>query len=167
TSQHTEHQKILIKAFLDLATTPKTQVIITTHSATLVKELEFEHLRLIKVEISNKTIESILPNRLPYPSLNEVNFLAFKETTEEYHNELYGYIELEGEITNYRNGKATIPYNRVLKDGTLRMEEITLTDYLRHQIHHPENINNTRYTFAQLTESIDLMREFIQTIRAI
>jgi len=33
TSQHTEHQKKLIKAFLDLANTANTQVIITTHSA--------------------------------------------------------------------------------------------------------------------------------------
>lgn len=38
TSQHTEHQKKLIKAFLDLSKKANTQVIITTHSATLVKE---------------------------------------------------------------------------------------------------------------------------------
>src|SRR5690606_22426257 len=33
TSQHTEHQKKLIRAFLDLSNTANTQVIITTHSA--------------------------------------------------------------------------------------------------------------------------------------
>ena len=33
TSQHTEHQKKMIKAFLDLSKTANTQVIITTHSA--------------------------------------------------------------------------------------------------------------------------------------
>lgn len=117
TSQHTDHQKKLIKAFLDLSNTPNTQVIITTHSAALVKELEFQHLRLVKSDSSTKTIEKVLPNSLPYPSLNEVNFLAFSEITEEYHNELYGFIELEGEMTNYRNGKPTIPYNRLKKDG--------------------------------------------------
>lgn len=165
TSQHTEHQKILIKAFLNLATAQNTQVIVTTHSATLVKQLSFDHLRLVKFENGNKTIESVLPNRLPYPSLNEVNYLAFKEITEEYHNELYGFIELEGELTSYRNGKPAINYNKVQRDGAIKVEQITLTDYVRHQIHHPENTNNPRYTFTQLNESIDMMRAFIQTLR--
>mgnify|MGYP000701667287 CR=1 FL=1 len=165
TSQHTEHQKKLIKAFLDLANTANTQVIITTHSAALVKDLEFPHLRLVKSDSTAKTIENVLPNRLPYPSLNEVNFLAFSEITEEYHNELYGYIELESEMTNYRNGKATIPYNKLRRDGvTIVVENIVLTDYMRHQIHHPENTNNSRYTNQQLSDSIDLMRDFIMTL---
>jgi predicted ATP-dependent endonuclease of OLD family len=165
TSQHTEHQKKLIKAFLDLANTANTQVIITTHSAALVKELEFPHLRLVKSDSTAKTIENVLPNRLPYPSLNEVNFLAFSEITEEYHNELYGYIELESEMNNYRNGKATIPYNKLRRDGvTFVVENIVLTDYIRHQIHHPENTNNSRYTNQQLSDSIDLMRDFIMTL---
>ncbi len=164
TSQHTEHQKILIKAFLNLASTPNTQVIITTHSATLVKELNFDHLRLVKFENNCKAIETVLPNRLPYPSLNEVNYLAFKEITEEYHNELYGFIELENELNNYRNGKAKINYNKVLRDGSIKLEQITLTDYIRHQIHHPENNNNPRYNFNQLKDSVELMRTFIQSI---
>jgi AAA15 family ATPase/GTPase len=165
TSQHTDHQKKLIKAFLDLSNTPNTQVIITTHSATLVKELEFQHLRLVKSVSSIKTIEKVLPNSLPYPSLNEVNFLAFSEVTEEYHNELYGFIELEGEMTNYRNGKPTMPYNKLKKDGvTIINENVVLTDYIRHQIHHPENTNNTRYTFQHLKDSVELMRNFIQTL---
>ncbi len=165
TSQHTDHQKKLIKAFLDLSNTPNTQVIITTHSATLVKELEFQHLRLVKSISSTKNIEKVLPNSLPYPSLNEVNFLAFSEVTEEYHNELYGFIELEGEMTNFRNGKPTIPYFRLKKDGiTVVTEHVVLTDYIRHQIHHPENTYNTRYTFQELKDSVNLMRNFIQTL---
>jgi len=165
TSQHTQHQKKLIKAFLELSNTANTQVIITTHSPALVKELEFQHLRLVRSDNSTKTIENVLPNRLPYPSLNEVNFLAFSEITEEYHNELYGYIELESEMTNYRNGKATMPYNKLGRDGvTIVVQNIVLTDYIRHLIHHPENSNNTRYTFRQLSDSIDLMRNFIETL---
>jgi predicted ATP-dependent endonuclease of OLD family len=164
TSQHTEHQKKLISAFLELSNTANTQVILTTHSATLVKELEFQHLRLVKSENSIKTIEKVLPNSLPYPSLNEVNFLAFSEITEEYHNELYGYIELESEMVNYRNGKTTMPYNKLKRDGTTSIENIILTDYIRHQIHHPENTNNTRYTAQQLSDSINLMRTFVQLL---
>lgn len=124
TSQHTEHQKKLIKAFLDLSNTANTQVVITTHSAALVKELEFQHLRLVKTNSGTKTIENVLPSSLPYPSLNEVNFLAFSEITEEYHNELYGYIELESELTNYKNGKPTVAYNKQMRDGTNSIDRI-------------------------------------------
>jgi len=164
TSQHTEHQKKLIKAFLELSKIANTQVIITTHSGTLVKELEFQHLRLVKLDNTTKTIEKVLPNCLPNPSLNEVNFLAFTEVTEEYHNELYGYIELESEMTNFRNGKATMAYNKQRRDGSIVVENVVLTDYIRHQIHHPENTHNTRFTFQQLSDSVNLMRTFIQTL---
>jgi predicted ATP-dependent endonuclease of OLD family len=163
TSQHTEHQKKLITAFLELANTDNTQVIVTTHSAALVKALQFEHLRLITTDGMTKKIESVLPNQLPYPSLNEVNFLAFTEVTEEYHNELYGFIEAEGYLTEYKNGKLKMSYTKTKKDGTTTTEQVVLTEYIRHQIHHPENTQNTRYTFQQLKESVELMREFIQS----
>jgi predicted ATP-dependent endonuclease of OLD family len=164
TSQHTEHQKTLIKAFLELANTSNTQLILTTHSATLVKELDFKHLRLIKTSSGAKTIENVLPNSLPYPSLNEVNFLAFSEITEEYHNELYGYIELENELSNYKIGKPTKAYKKPIRDGSIKTEQIVLTEYIRHQIHHPENTNNTKYTFVELNDSINLMRSFIKSL---
>ena len=130
----------------------------------MVKELEFKHLRLVKLDNTKKKIENVLPNRLPFPSLNEVNFLAFSEVTDEYHNELYGYIEIVDEMENYRNGKSTMPYYQLRKDGTTLVKNITLTDYIRHQIHHPENTSNERFTFQQLSNSIDLMRNFIQTL---
>ena len=165
TSQHTEHQKKMIQAFLSLAEDPNTQIIITTHSAALVKELSFENLRLIAIEDSIKTITPVIPSQLPYPSLNEVNFLAFAEVSEEYHNELYGYIEAEGELSVFRSGKPTINYTKIQRDGSTKIEQIILTEYIRHQIHHPENTHNTRYTPEQLKESICLMRDFIGTIR--
>ncbi|MDR0507443.1 MAG: ATP-binding protein [Dysgonamonadaceae bacterium] len=167
TSQHTEHQKKLISAFLSLAETENTQVIITTHSAALVKELKFEHLRLITADSATKNVRSVLPNQLPYPSLNEVNYLAFTEVTEEYHNELYGFIEIEGYLNDYKKGKSTIQYIKTKKDGTQTTDQIILTEYIRHQIHHPENTQNTRYTFAQLKQSVEDMRTFIETKKQI
>lgn len=164
TSQHTEHQKKLISAFLSLAETANTQVVITTHSAALVKELKFEHLRLITTDTSTmtKTVQPILPNQLPYPSLNEVNYLAFTEITEEYHNELYGFIEMEGLLNEYKSGKKTMQYTKI-KNGTQVTSQIILSEYIRHQIHHPENTQNERYTFDQLKQSIEDMRSFIQS----
>lgn len=161
TSQHSEHQKQLIKAFLELSKADNTQILLTTHSPIVVKELDFSHLRLITLIEEIKSIEAVLSGQLPYPSLNEVNYAAFTETTEEYHNELYGYIEEQALLGNFRNGKATINYNRLNRSGAVLPEQKILTEYIRHQIHHPENTNNARYTAEQLKESIDLMRDFI------
>jgi predicted ATP-dependent endonuclease of OLD family len=163
TSQHTEHQKKLMNALLTLSQTANTQILLTTHSAVAVKELDFVHIRLVAQNGTYKTIEDVIPNRLPYPSLNEVNFLAFNEITEEYHNELYGFIEAEGWLNTYKTGKPTMNYNKILRDGSTRVEQIILTEYVRHQIHHPENTSNTRFTNVQLSESINLMRDFIET----
>ena len=41
-------------------------------------------------------------------------------------------------------------------------KNIILTEYIRNQIHHPENIINRHFTDEELKESIDLMRKFIE-----
>ena len=162
TSQHSENQKKLIKALTALAESANTQVIITTHSATIVKELGFNNIRIVRMDQAQKVVENTLPNQLPYPSLNEVNYLAFSEISEEYHNELYGYIEEQGLLSAYKQGKPLVQYVRVLRNGTTRNEQLTLTEYIRHQIHHPENTHNTHFTDTDLRTSIETMRAFIQ-----
>ncbi|WP_375579639.1 ATP-binding protein [Marivirga tractuosa] len=161
TSQHTAHQKMLIRSLIDLSGSDNTQILLTTHSPVIVKELIFDQLRLILLEHGNKVVKSVTPGQLPYPSLNEVNFTAFEEITEEYHNELYGYLESEELINDFKNGKDTIEYIRLRRDGSTLTEQKVLTEFIRHQIHHPENTHNTRFTEAQLSESIGLMRTFI------
>jgi AAA15 family ATPase/GTPase len=159
TSQHPNHQRKLIEAFIELSKADKTQVILTTHSPAIVKMLDFEHLQLIK-DGEEKEVINIERSNLPYPSLNEVNYLAFGESNDEYHNELYGFIESEEILTDFKNGKDTILYKKLWK-GQVREQQIVLSEYIRHQIHHPENTENIRFTNEQLQESIGEMRIFI------
>lgn len=162
TSQHSEHQKILIKAFRMLAESQNTQLILTTHSSIVVKGLQFSHLRLVTKDVEGKKIiETVAPNELPYPSLNEINYIAFRDLTEEYHNELYGFIEAEELLSSYKTGKGTRSYNKVLRNGTIQPNQVILTEYIRHQIHHPENTHNPRFTFDELEDSVNQMRSFI------
>lgn len=70
--------------------------------------------------------------------------MAFSEVSEEYHNELYGFIEAEDELLTYKFLKPTITYKKNLRGGNTRDEQIILTEYIRHQIHHPENTYNLR-----------------------
>jgi AAA15 family ATPase/GTPase len=166
TSQHTEHQKMLIKSLLDLSKSQNTQIIITTHSASLVKELNFENIRLVAYNNESKSIIKISEKYLPYSSVNEVNYLAFEEITEEYHNELYGFIESEGWWNEYKNGKSTMNYIKIKSDESQNTVQVILTEYIRHQIHHPENTKNTRFTFENLKDSVNLMTQYIQSKKA-
>lgn len=163
TSQHTAHQKLLIQALIELSNADNTQILVTTHSPVIVKKMTFDHLRLIQIGDNGKTVNSVSSGQLPYPSLNEVNFTAFEEITEEYHNELYGFLESEGLISDFKASKETIEYIRLRRDGSTLAEQKTLTEYIRHQIHHPENSHNVRFNETQLAESIGLMRTFIES----
>ena len=161
TSQHQEYQRKLIEAFIELSKADNTQILLTTHSPSVVKLLDFEHLQLVKGE-DNKEVVNVERSTLCYPSLNEVNYLAFNESDEEYHNELYGYIESEQLINDFRNGKTTITYIRLNRDCSTTQEQKILSEYIRHQIHHPDNTHNTRFIHEQLQTSINEMRNFIE-----
>lgn len=163
TSQHTENQKKLIEAFKSLSQANNVQVLLTTHSAFIVKHLDFTDIRLItQGDGSNqRVIKDVLPSQLKYPSLNEVNFIAFNEATEEYHDELYGFIDFQGWREEYKQGKLCRPYKQIGRNREIINTEKILTEYIRHQIHHPENTNNNKYTEEELLDSINMMREFI------
>jgi uncharacterized membrane protein YbaN (DUF454 family) len=60
-----------------------------------------------------KTIETVQSSELPYPSLNEVNFLAFSEISEEYHNELYGHIEFKEKLNDFKESKVLMDYKKL------------------------------------------------------
>ena len=162
TSQHYGNQRKLIHALKSLSQAINTQIILTTHSATIVKELGFDNIRIIRMDQAQKVVEHTLPSQLPYPSLNEVNYLAFGEISEEYHNELYGYLEAQGLFNAYKQGKPTMPYVRVLRNGNTQLEQKIMTEYIRHQIHHPENTHNPHFSEQDLEASIIAMRLFIQ-----
>lgn len=161
TSQHPEHQRGLTDALIAVSRAGHTQVLLTTHSPEIIKRLEFENILLVSDKLPER-VTRVLPGELPYPSLNEVTFVAFGEATFEYHNELYGYIEAEGRLPQYRDGKPRMTYLRVRRDGSTEQQQVILTEYIRHQIHHPENTHNARFNSEELATSIALMREFLR-----
>ncbi|SJK83845.1 ATP-binding protein [Halomonas elongata] len=165
TSQHPSHQRALIEAFIELAGSDNTQILLTTHSPSIVKLLDFEHIKLVKGGAAKEVVD-VERGDLPYPSLNEVNYLAFGESNEEYHNELYGFIESEGWLNDYKDGKPTIPYIRLRPNGDTVNEHKVISEYIRHQIHHPENTHNQRFSNEELQDSIGGMRAFVENNQA-
>lgn len=85
----------------------------------------------------------------------EVNFEIFEIPTNDYHNELYGYLEdVNKEKLN------ALPKNKVWHNEKYNKDEnISLATYIRHSIHHPENNSNKIFTDAELKRSINTLRK--------
>lgn len=167
TSQHFEHQRILIDALKSLSKNENTQIIITTHSSSIVKSLGFDNIRLIcrNTESQINDVKKIEKKYLPTPSLNEVNFFAFEETTFEYHQELYTYLYNQVEAKNQFNfNKILIETYKIpvtknwFKNGK-EQQEATLPYYIRNKIDHPDVENNPEFTLDELKQSIEIMQD--------
>lgn len=161
TSQHNEHIRMMMDALKTLSGYDHIQIIITTHNPYLVKQLDYPQLRLVDENGGVKTVSLIDTASMPYVSLNEVNYLAFGEVSEEYHDELYGHLESRGDLNAFLGSQPQQNYIRLRKDGTTLSEQKSKTEIIRHQIHHPENTLNTRYTVLELKQSIELMRQYL------
>jgi hypothetical protein len=160
TSQHPGHQRALIDALINLSNAQNTQVLLTTHSPEIVKKLQFQNLLLVTDDCP-EGVQQVDEQDLPYPSLNEVNYAAFGEASYEYHNELYGYLDAEGHLNSFKDGKPLQAYVQLRPDGTTFARQLSLTEYIRHRIHHPENSHNQPFSNQDLVNSIALMRAFI------
>lgn len=57
TSQHPEHQEMLIKSFLELSHTTNTQIILTTHTPSLAGLLPLDSLRFVEDDGENRTVQ--------------------------------------------------------------------------------------------------------------
>ena len=163
TSQHFSNQRILAEAFLALSKAQNSQVILTTHSGIIVKMFQFQNLRLVSEDgHGDKCVSQIQKGLLGYPSLNELNYTAFGEITDEYHDELYGYIVGNDFLKDYEKERPTLPYVWQNKDGTIHDEKRALSHYIRDVMHHPENTHNERYSHEMLKQSINEMRNYIE-----
>ena len=111
THLHPSAQIEMYKTIKKLSENPNYQVIITTHSPYIVKELENDNIYPIVVKRNEENNESIIiglnnERVLPYSSMNELNYVAFDYASEEFHQELYGKIEIDwfGESNGCRIG---------------------------------------------------------------
>jgi ABC-type multidrug transport system ATPase subunit len=88
-------------------------------------------------------------------SYSEVNYDVFEIITNDYHNELYGYLEdIEKEKLDSleKNRKW---FNEKIK----KIEVVSLQKYIRNSIHHPENTSNKKFTEIELKKSIEIMKK--------
>ena len=168
-SMHPLWQKKILQYYKNLFTDGNShqtaQLFFASHSEAVISEAlqNIDNTKVIVLkrdgngQVSANCIGT--PAVLPYTMAAEVNYQAFELVSTDYHNALYGYIEAEGWKNNFDAQYPTVSYNKE-RNGTVITQQITLTEKIRHIIHHPENRHNS-YTEGELKESIERMRSFI------
>ena len=168
-SMHPLWQKKILQyyknLFIDGNSNQTAQLFFASHSEAVISEAlqNLDNTKVIVLkrdgngEVSANCIGT--PAVLPYTMAAEVNYQAFKLASTDYHNALYGFIEGEGWKNDFDSQFPTVNYNKE-KNNTIIVQQITLTEKIRHIIHHPENRHNS-YTEEELKDSIERMRNYI------
>lgn len=139
---HPKLQDQLVDILIDLSKT--VQIILTTHSPLLVKQaMQCDKVRInvMRLEIDEPKIAEVSERVLSYLSANEINFIAFGLSTEEYHNELFeelkgkhgvGYTIKDFDFHYFQKQLGELPsypYNDLAN-------QVSIHTHLRTQIHH-------------------------------
>ncbi|WP_035669948.1 AAA family ATPase [Flavobacterium sp. 83] len=129
-----------------------------THSNYLIDKLNLDrNFKVEKVKNSYTDITRITKKTSTYA---EVNYEVFGINNSDYHNELYGYIESEGKtkLTSLEKSKNWIDS----RNG--KEKDVSLSEFIRHSIHHPENSLNKKFTDIELKESIEILKKIKETL---
>lgn len=157
---HPRIQKEFVEFLLEIS--KNAQVIITTHSPLLVKQLSYNSFVKNVVLKKDKTITKIEERKLPYISVNETNYLAFNVASEEYHNELYEELMRKSSDTTIKDfdNNFFVKIKREIKSYPYKGHPngATLHTFVRNQIHH--QADNGKVQDSDLITSIQSMRNY-------
>ncbi len=178
TSQHPEHQLILINAFEELSQSEWVQVIVTTHSPYVYKDsINKDFVKLIHIKKTDDNTRDIsFPKDqlllFPHsPTRWEINYFVYELPTFEFFDELYSRIEelawwdhfddfVQQQWTILKDQQWKTANNdgsqRIGRDGSPIVRNTTYITCIRHKIHHPNNMLNEWYkTPEEINDSLD------------
>lgn len=159
------------------------QVFIITHSPYLVRKFNARNHSLTVLSGQGNSRQVHHHTRfgltgMGEPSWGEINYRAFELCSNDFHNELYGYVQFhleekkgdgkfasEGSIDQhlFENG---IPRDKAWQRPGKAAEPRTLPVYVRNAIHHPENKLNEPVTDDELRRSIEGLIQVAEKINA-
>lgn len=158
---HPTLQEKFVKFLLEFS--KDAQIILSSHSPLLVKQLSFNEKTKISVIENGQVVSEIEKRVLPYISANETNFLAFNLATEEYHNELFEELKyINGDskgIKDFDNDFfVTVKGESKNSPWMGNQNEVSTHTFIRNQIHHQKDNGKTGY--RDLKTSIEKMRSY-------
>lgn len=162
---HPKLQSDFVELLLEFS--KDSQIILTTHSPLFIKQSMSNSN--VQVRILTKTENSVTVANpelalLPYVSANEVNFIAFKLATEEYHNELYERL-MQLKATNNKIKDFDVSFFQTEKGEPKdspwmgHLNEVSIHTFIRNQIHH--RADNGKAEYDNLKSSIEKMRQYL------
>ena len=155
---------------------PHAQIFVTTHSPYIFQnQIEDSAVLIPSTGGSGKTFERYDPRNwlVGYPSFAEINYRAYQVYTTDFHNELYGALQdhvgsTSNSVDRFLDQKGITRKNRTWRkqtDSVVKAQTVTLSTYIRHAIHHPENVHNTKFTTAELEQSTKSLISALQVAR--
>ncbi|PIT92126.1 MAG: hypothetical protein COU08_04065, partial [Candidatus Harrisonbacteria bacterium CG10_big_fil_rev_8_21_14_0_10_42_17] len=154
THLHPQAQEFLRNELIKITKNKEDNIVIfATHSNYMIDKDHLERCFRVEKQGNKKTkLEQIKGKDSSY---SEVNYEVFGIPTNDYHNELYGYLEDIDKSKLDGLPKSKKWYN----DKTKTTDSVSLATYIRHSIHHPENGKNPKFTSNDLVKSINSLRE--------
>lgn len=154
THLHPQAQEFLRNELIKITKNKEDNIVIfATHSNYMIDKDHLERCFRVEKQGNKKTkLEQIKGKDSSY---SEVNYEVFGIPTNDYHNELYGYLEDIDKSKLEGLPKSKKWYN----DKTKATDSVSLATYIRHSIHHPENGKNPKFTSGDLVKSINSLRE--------
>jgi predicted ATP-binding protein involved in virulence len=172
-SMHPKWQEKILQYYMGLFTSDsgvqKAQLFFATHSDHVLKHALADKVNNLVIVLNHdgeniKTRKIDSPSVLPSITSAETNFLAFDLTSNDYHIELYGWLqdkELKDSVKSCDDFIiAQQHYNSTIhaKPSNFRTTIYnSLPTYIRNAIHHPDSGNT--FTRAELRTSIELLIE--------
>ncbi len=160
------------------------QVFIITHSPYLIKKFKPKKhsLTVLAGQGEDPRVERSTEFGLfgmGEPTWGEINYRAFKVCSNDFHNELYGYVQRHVEAQKSDDRSATEKQVNCFleREGMKKTKtwsrnpsfsyQTTLSVYVRNAIHHPENNLNAAVTADELIESTKSLVAIVEKINAL
>ena len=162
---HPRIQKKFVEFLLEVS--KDCQIIITTHSPLLVKQLAYNKYVKFFILKRDKKYADKMDMKLSYISSNEINYLAFGLVTEEYHNELYEILFNKYKANGGKDSIACFDNDffiqqkreKALWPWKSNPNQVSLNTYVRNQIHHQSDMGKVNEKDLEI--SIRQMRQYI------
>ena len=172
-SLHPTSQEYLRSELVKIARTKNNIVVYATHSPFMIDRDDLSRNYRVK---RNKSDNAVLKTEIEKidskkSSYSEINYIVFDIATNDYHNELYGYLHqkfIDGASDKEEEKKRSyiLEFDKTLVNLAYKISKdriwkeqpngCTLTTYVRNCIDHPENGN--KFTPIELERSIKYLR---------
>lgn len=164
THLHPQAQEDLLQELIKITKNENNNIaFFATHSNYMIDKNDLSrNYKIIKPENADTTIKEQFDKKIS--SYASVTYEVFDIASTDYHNELYGKAQEMCSIDNIAEFDKKIqeldkkcPIKKDYKHTNGKVFDCTLPTYIRHKIHHPDNIKNVSFTEDELRKSTKIL----------